>query len=299
MPCLASGAWLWVAAAGSRQPLKPACDQSQSNPPPPPGSHIYTPLLQVVPIITKLFTSHDRGIRRGLLENIASFGPGLPDAIVEDQARLACGLGAAGVQPGGAQAGQQAVPCQKSASACWKESVRAGPPRPIAPGAADSPSKALPPSSCRLPPTLRTPHAEHHRAPRYHPQIYTNVAAGFADANPYLRELTLKAMAVLGPKLSQKSLSQSLLKHLAKLQVRGGGGAQRTGVGVCSLRWPLGGWCWAAAQAAGLSAARCCRRWATAGASPPMSRSCARLTLACARPQNHRRRPTPPLSPAG
>lgn len=50
-------------------------------------------------------------------------------------------------------------------------------------------------------------------------QIYNQVAGGFGDANPYLRELTLKSMAVLGPKLSQKTLSQSLLKHLAKLQV--------------------------------------------------------------------------------
>ena len=41
----------------------------------------------MVPIITKLFASHDRGIRRGLLENIATFGPGLPNAIVEEQAR--------------------------------------------------------------------------------------------------------------------------------------------------------------------------------------------------------------------
>lgn len=50
-------------------------------------------------------------------------------------------------------------------------------------------------------------------------QIYNHVAAGFNDGNPYLRELTLKSLAVLGPKLSQKMLSQSLLKHLAKLQV--------------------------------------------------------------------------------
>ena len=50
-------------------------------------------------------------------------------------------------------------------------------------------------------------------------QIYNHVASGFTDGNPYLRELTLKSMAVLGPKLSQRTLSQSLLKHLAKLQV--------------------------------------------------------------------------------
>jgi hypothetical protein len=53
---------------------------------------------------------------------------------------------------------------------------------------------------------------------RTHTQIYSHVASGFTDGNPYLRELTLKSMAVLGPKLSQKTLSQSLLKHLAKLQ---------------------------------------------------------------------------------
>jgi len=59
------------------------------------------------------------------------------------------------------------------------------------------------------------------------PQIYNHVAAGFNDSNPYLRELTLKSLAVLGPKLSQKTLSQSLLKHLAKLQV----GVAATGSG--------------------------------------------------------------------
>ncbi|KAH7616918.1 putative inactive serine/threonine-protein kinase scy1 [Nannochloris sp. 'desiccata'] len=89
---------------------------------------------QVLPILTKLFASNDRGIRRGLLENISSFGHALPAALVEGQ-------------------------------------------------------------------------------------IYPNVQTGFGDANPYLRELTLKSMVVLGPKLSQKTLNQSLLKHLAKLQV--------------------------------------------------------------------------------
>ena len=49
--------------------------------------------------------------------------------------------------------------------------------------------------------------------------VYPQVAAGFADGNAYLRELTLKSMLVLAPKLSQQTLNQSLLKHLAKLQV--------------------------------------------------------------------------------
>lgn len=50
-------------------------------------------------------------------------------------------------------------------------------------------------------------------------QIFPHVANGFADSNAYLRELTLKSMLVLAPKLSQKTINQTLLKHLAKLQV--------------------------------------------------------------------------------
>ena len=40
---------------------------------------------QVLPILTKLFASNDRGIRRGLLENIASYGHALPTSLVEEQ----------------------------------------------------------------------------------------------------------------------------------------------------------------------------------------------------------------------
>ena len=50
-------------------------------------------------------------------------------------------------------------------------------------------------------------------------QIYPHVSTGFGDSNAYLRELTLKSMLVLAPKLSQRTLNQSLLKSLAKLQV--------------------------------------------------------------------------------
>lgn len=89
---------------------------------------------RIVPVISKLFASQDRGIRRSLLENISSFGPSLPDALVEEH-------------------------------------------------------------------------------------IFADVSSGFTDTNPYMRELTLKSMIVLGPKLSQKALNQGLLKHLARLQV--------------------------------------------------------------------------------
>ena len=50
-------------------------------------------------------------------------------------------------------------------------------------------------------------------------QVYPAVATGFTDSTAYLRELTLKSMLLLAPKLSQKTINQSLLKYLAKLQV--------------------------------------------------------------------------------
>ncbi|KAK9070464.1 hypothetical protein SSX86_010866 [Deinandra increscens subsp. villosa] len=50
-------------------------------------------------------------------------------------------------------------------------------------------------------------------------QVYPHIATGFSDTSALLRELTLKSMLVLAPKLSQRTLSGSLLKHLSKLQV--------------------------------------------------------------------------------
>ncbi|KAF8402474.1 hypothetical protein HHK36_010559 [Tetracentron sinense] len=50
-------------------------------------------------------------------------------------------------------------------------------------------------------------------------QVYPHVATGFSDTSAFLRELTLKSMLVLAPKLSQRTMSGSLLKHLSKLQV--------------------------------------------------------------------------------
>ncbi|XP_007011363.2 PREDICTED: probable inactive serine/threonine-protein kinase scy1 isoform X1 [Theobroma cacao] len=50
-------------------------------------------------------------------------------------------------------------------------------------------------------------------------QVYPHVATGFADTSAFLRELTLKSMLVLAPKLSQRTMSGSLLKYLSKLQV--------------------------------------------------------------------------------
>lgn len=41
--------------------------------------------MQVIPVVIKLFSAPDRGIRRSLLENIPSFGPGLSNQLVEEQ----------------------------------------------------------------------------------------------------------------------------------------------------------------------------------------------------------------------
>ncbi|KAL6541664.1 hypothetical protein OROGR_011150 [Orobanche gracilis] len=50
-------------------------------------------------------------------------------------------------------------------------------------------------------------------------QVYPHVATGFSDTSAFLRELTLKSMLVLAPKLSQRTISGSLIKFLSKLQV--------------------------------------------------------------------------------
>ncbi|XP_018719669.2 probable inactive serine/threonine-protein kinase scy1 isoform X2 [Eucalyptus grandis] len=50
-------------------------------------------------------------------------------------------------------------------------------------------------------------------------QVYPHVATGFSDTSAFLRELTLKSMLILAPKLSQRTISASLLKYLSKLQV--------------------------------------------------------------------------------
>ncbi|KAL3698434.1 hypothetical protein R1sor_012510 [Riccia sorocarpa] len=50
-------------------------------------------------------------------------------------------------------------------------------------------------------------------------QIFPHVATGFSDSSAFLRELTLKSMLVLSQKLSQRTVTGSLLKYLSKLQV--------------------------------------------------------------------------------
>ena len=49
--------------------------------------------------------------------------------------------------------------------------------------------------------------------------IFPQLLKGLQEPNAYLREQTLKAMLPVAPKLSQRTLSGTLLKHLARLQV--------------------------------------------------------------------------------
>lgn len=58
-------------------------------------------------------------------------------------------------------------------------------------------------------------------------QIYPPLSSGFTDENAYIRELTLKSILTLAPKMKQSTLTQNLLKHLSRLQV---GGATHHGI---------------------------------------------------------------------
>ncbi|XP_028396144.1 N-terminal kinase-like protein [Dendronephthya gigantea] len=50
-------------------------------------------------------------------------------------------------------------------------------------------------------------------------QIFPNVALGFGDTVPAMREHTIKSMLLLTPKLTEKTINNQLLKFFAKLQM--------------------------------------------------------------------------------
>ncbi len=78
--------------------------------------------------------------------------------------------------------------------------------------------------------------------------IYPQLQTGFTDTHAYIRELTLKSMLALAPKLTNKTLVTSVLKHLSKLQVGQSGpvgltkGLGYDGAGCwhvgCPFSWP-------------------------------------------------------------
>ncbi|KAK7104395.1 N-terminal kinase-like protein [Littorina saxatilis] len=64
-------------------------------------------------------------------------------------------------------------------------------------------------------------------------QIFPNIASGFMDTNPVVRESTVKAMLHLASKLNYKNLNEELMKHFARLQSKDDQGGIRTNTTVC------------------------------------------------------------------
>ncbi|VDO50962.1 unnamed protein product [Onchocerca flexuosa] len=75
-------------------------------------------------------------------------------------------------------------------------------------------------------------------APHLMPQIvneriYKNVASGFMDTNPAVRESTVKAMVSLADKLDNQNLNIDLMRHLARLQGADDQPGIRTNATIC------------------------------------------------------------------
>lgn len=64
-------------------------------------------------------------------------------------------------------------------------------------------------------------------------QIFPNVAQGFMDTNPTIRDHTIKCMIYLAPKLNYQNLNEEMLKHFARLQSKDEQGGIRTNTTVC------------------------------------------------------------------
>ncbi|KAF7234806.1 hypothetical protein EG68_11358 [Paragonimus skrjabini miyazakii] len=64
-------------------------------------------------------------------------------------------------------------------------------------------------------------------------QIFVPVCTGFSDANPVVRETTVRAMIHLAPKLSSKLLNDTLLRYLISVQTKDDQGGIRTNATVC------------------------------------------------------------------
>ncbi|GBM05859.1 N-terminal kinase-like protein [Araneus ventricosus] len=64
-------------------------------------------------------------------------------------------------------------------------------------------------------------------------QIFPNVAQGFLDTNPTIRDQTIKCMLYLSSKLNYQNLNEEMLKHFARLQSKDEQGGIRTNTTVC------------------------------------------------------------------
>lgn len=64
-------------------------------------------------------------------------------------------------------------------------------------------------------------------------QIFPNVALGFLDTNPYIRDQTIESIIHLAPKLNYNNLNVEVLRHFARLQAKDEQGGIRTNTTVC------------------------------------------------------------------
>ncbi|CAH1793037.1 unnamed protein product [Owenia fusiformis] len=74
---------------------------------------------------------------------------------------------------------------------------------------------------------------EHLQSDTVNNQIFPNIAQGFMDSNPVVRESTIKAMLHVAEKLNYKNMNEELLKHFARLQSKDDQGGIRTNTTVC------------------------------------------------------------------
>ncbi|XP_031353468.1 N-terminal kinase-like protein isoform X2 [Photinus pyralis] len=64
-------------------------------------------------------------------------------------------------------------------------------------------------------------------------QIFPQIAHGFMDTNPTIREQTVKSVIHLAPKLNYNNLNVEVLRHFARLQAKDDQGGIRTNTTVC------------------------------------------------------------------
>lgn len=73
----------------------------------------------------------------------------------------------------------------------------------------------------------------HLQAGTVNEQIFPQIAHGFMDTNPTIREQTVKSVIHLAPKLSYNNLNVEVLRHFARLQSKDDQGGIRTNTTVC------------------------------------------------------------------
>lgn len=64
-------------------------------------------------------------------------------------------------------------------------------------------------------------------------QIFPQLAQGFLDSNPIIREQTVKSIFYMAPKLSSHNLNEEVMKHFARIQFKDPEGGIRTNTIVC------------------------------------------------------------------